>query len=88
MHGATLPPVSGPRASLLTIEGALSGLGLALISYELIASDIDAGRLIRFSKVGLTFGDYSMLYLPESMRRKPVRAFRDWMLTETQPLRG
>ncbi|WP_425407614.1 LysR substrate-binding domain-containing protein [Hwanghaeella sp.] len=83
-----LPPVSGPLASILAIEGALSGQGLALISYELIAADVDAGRLIRFSKVGLTFGDYSLLYLPESMRRKPVRAFRDWLLTETQVLRG
>jgi DNA-binding transcriptional LysR family regulator len=82
-----VPRAPGPLASVLAIEGALAGQGLALGSDELIADDLKSNRLVRFSQTGMEYGGYALLYLPETGRRKAVRAFRDWLLDATRPLR-
>lgn len=82
-----LPRAPGPLASVLAIEGALAGQGLALTSDELIADDLAAGRLVRFSDIGMAYGGYLLVYLEETGRRRAVRAFRDWLLAETRALR-
>ncbi len=84
----SLPRVPGELGSLLAIEAALSGQGLALMSNELVTNDIHAGRLVRFSDIELDFGGYHLLYLNETVRRRAVRAFRSWLLVASAELRS
>ena len=78
----------GGLSSLLAIEGALAGQGLALISEELAFDDMESGRLERYSELGLSYGGYYLVYLKETVRRRPVQAFRKWLLETTEPLRS
>lgn len=85
---AGLAEVSFPKmprslSGLLAIEGVLAGQGLALMSDELIKDDIAAGRLVRYSNLPLDYGAYYLVYRPETVRRKEVRLFRDWLLEES-----
>ena len=81
-----LPP-SNPLSTLLAIEGALAGQGITLVSPELVADDVAAGRLVKLSEVGLDYGGYYLVYMPEIVRRRPVQAFRAWFLEITAILR-
>ncbi len=86
------PDIDLPRSpvgltTLLAVEGAIAGQGLALASSEIVANDLAAGRLVRFSDIGLDYGGYYLVYLPETGRRKPVQAFRAWLIEETATLR-
>lgn len=83
----SLPRAPKPFASLLAIEGALAGQGVVLASAELVANDVSNGRLRRLSDIGLAFGGYHLVYLPETLRRKPVAAFRNWFMTATEEFR-
>lgn len=73
--------------SLLALEAALSGQGLVLLSDELVRDELKSGRLIRFSERPFDYGAYFLVYLEETMRRRAVRAFRNWLLAESRPLR-
>lgn len=83
-----LPRTTGRLATLLAIEGALSGQGLALLSAELALDDIRNGRLKRFWDLGLDYGGYYLCYLKETARQKAFRAFRAWLLDATEELRS
>lgn len=80
-------PRSGRASSLITMEAALAGSGVALVSEALVAEDIRTGRLVRFSDVSHDFGDYVLLYLPDRINAAAVAAFRTWLLEESLPLR-
>ncbi len=80
----SLPKSPKPLDALLAIEGALSGLGIALVSAELVVNDIKRKRLKCLSDTGLSSGEYRLVYTKESKRRKPVKAFREWLIRETQ----
>lgn len=84
---AAPPGRTSPLPTLLAIEGALAGHGVVLASEELVAADVRAGRLKRLSAHGYPWGDYFLVSLPETMRRRPVRAFRDWFVAATADLR-
>ncbi|MEX3009036.1 LysR substrate-binding domain-containing protein [Hoeflea sp. TYP-13] len=82
-----LPHKPRPFASLLAIEGALAGQGVVLASEELVAGDVQAGRLKRLSDIGLAYGGYCLLFRPETARRKSVADFRKWFVSATQEFR-
>ena len=73
---------------MLAIEAAAAGQGLALVSTELIYNDLNDGRLVRFSNVGLDYGTYSLIYTKAAMRKKPVADFRNWLLDASRDLRS
>lgn len=88
IENVELPRVAGRLATLLAIEGALSGQGLALLSAELVDDDIRNGRLKRFWDVGLDYGGYYLCYLKETERQNAFKAFRNWLLGATEDLRS
>ena len=73
--------------TIVAIEAALAGQGLVLVSDELVQGDLESGRLQHFSDQGLDIGGYYLVYLKQTLRRKTVRAFRDWLLKATEDLR-
>lgn len=82
-----LPPSGRPFSSMLAMEGALAGQGIVLASRELAASDVEAGRLQQLSEIGLAYGSYYLLCRPETARRKPIVAFRQWLMESTREFR-
>ncbi|MEM7547896.1 MAG: LysR substrate-binding domain-containing protein [Pseudomonadota bacterium] len=84
---AAPPGRKSPLPTLLAIEGALAGQGVVLASEELVANDVRAGRLKKLASHGYIWGGYFLVSLPETMRRRPARAFRDWFLTASENLR-
>jgi len=87
IEDVVLPPLTGGHASLLAIEGALSGQGFAILSHELVSRDVEEGRLKRAFPIGMKYGSYRLIYRRESLRRKELRILRDWLLDETSVLR-
>lgn len=78
---------SGKMKTMFAIEAAVAGQGLALVSMELVYNDLKAGRLCRYSDVGIEHGSYRLVYTKPTLRRKPIQAFRNWLLEATQVLR-
>lgn len=79
----------GPRIleTGLAIDAAVAGQGIALADEALIADDLVGGRLVKLCDVALDDGAYYLLSLPSGSRRRPLAAFRDWVLAETASLR-
>jgi LysR family glycine cleavage system transcriptional activator len=80
-------PNRGIRYSMesMTIQAALDGHGIALVSNVLVEADIAAGRLIRLFDLGLHVGHdvaYYLAYSPNRVQHSRVAAFRDWILNE------
>ncbi|WP_069300369.1 LysR substrate-binding domain-containing protein [Neptunicoccus sediminis] len=75
--------LSTPLDAVLGIEAAISGLGAILMSAELTSVEVEAGRLIKLSDVGVQSGGYYLLTNATAARRKAVKVFRDWMLAES-----
>ncbi len=69
--------------SLLAVEAAIGGQGVLLVSDEVVAGEVAAGRLVALSDIGFREGGYYMLHADGALRRKAVRGFRDWVLGET-----
>lgn len=82
-----LPPFPGPLSTVLAIEAAAAGQGVALISDDLAARDLKEGRLVRFHETGMDFGGYYLVYLKSALRQRAVRAFRDWILKSSEEFR-
>ncbi|MEM7070051.1 MAG: LysR substrate-binding domain-containing protein, partial [Pseudomonadota bacterium] len=73
----------------MTIQSALDGHGIALVSNVLVESDIQAGRLVRLFDLGLHVAKdvaYYLAYTPSRVRHPRVAAFRDWMLNEVKQM--
>ncbi len=81
----------GPRflESGLAIDAAIAGQGVALADDFLVAQDIVAGRLVRLGDIALAAADcdYYLRSLEDARRRRPVAAFRGWLLSESEALR-
>jgi LysR family glycine cleavage system transcriptional activator len=75
--------------SSMLVEAAVRGHGVALARWSLVADELAAGRVRQlFPKVpplatGLA---YFVVSPRENLRRKPVAAFRDWVLQEAKSL--
>jgi LysR family glycine cleavage system transcriptional activator len=93
-RGRVLP--GNARQSQLTdssmlVEAAVRAHGVALARWSLCADELALGRLqLLFPKVSpLATGlAYYLVSARENLRRKPVAAFRDWVLSEAQSLKG
>jgi LysR family glycine cleavage system transcriptional activator len=79
----------GPRIleTGLALDAAAAGQGIALAEEALIADDLARGRLMKLCDVALDDGGYYLLSLASTQRRRPLAAFRDWLLAETASLR-
>lgn len=82
-----VPAASWRMRSLLALEAAAGGQGVVLISRDVVASDVAAGRLVQVSDIGFREGGMYLVSREGVLRRKPVRVFRDWLLQETAPWR-
>jgi len=69
--------------TVLAIEAAAAGLGVALAPAVLVDGDIASGRLVRLATAELSepFA-YYLVYPPEKGDRAAVKAFRSWLLEE------
>ena len=75
----------GPRfnQTVLAIEAAAAGLGVALAPAVLVEGDLASGRLVRLATAELSepFA-YYLVYPQEKADRAAVQAFRAWLLQE------
>ena len=66
------------------IQAAMDGLGIALGSTHFVADRLASGRLVRpFDTVLHREGAYYIVCPAEHLERKEVRAFRDWLLEQS-----
>ncbi len=79
----------GPRLldTGLAIDAALAGQGVALADDFLIEEELHAGELVKLSDCAIGDAAYYLLTLGRGRRRKPIMAFRDWLLAETEAAR-
>lgn len=62
---------------------AIAGQGVAILTPELVASELADGRLLRPFDIMATDGNSYWLVYPEARRNLPkIRAFRGWLLDE------
>ena len=66
---------------LAAYQAAMDGLGVALGRNPLVAPDLKSGRLVvPFDFKMSTELAYYMVYPAEAIRRRKIKAFRDWLL--------
>lgn len=72
----------------LEAAAAIAGRGIAMVTPAFFGDDIAAGRLMQpVDTIGWDGHGYYLVY-PESRRNLPkIRAFRDWIVGATKPLR-
>lgn len=78
-----------PRAGLtfdsytFVVQAAVQGEGVALGRTMLVADDLAAGRLVRpFEQTLKAYSSFYLVYPPEAIHQRKVKAFRDWLLAE------
>ncbi|KKB86566.1 LysR family transcriptional regulator [Devosia limi DSM 17137] len=82
-------PISRLGAQNLEAAAAIAGRGVAMLTPAFYADDIAAGRLIQPFDILASDGHGYYLVYPEARRNSPkIRAFRDWLIPATAPLRG
>jgi LysR family glycine cleavage system transcriptional activator len=65
------------------IEAAAQGEGVALGRSMLVGGDLAAGRLVRPFKHSLkAASSFYLVYPPDAIRQRKVKAFRDWLFKE------
>ena len=57
------------------------------MSIELVSKEVEDGKLVQLSDVGLQSGGVYLVVNETAGRRKPVRALRSWLLEQSQSLR-
>ena len=92
--GVAVPPApERPFARLgfqsMEAVAVMAGRGVAMLTPQFYPEEIRAGRMVQpFSTVGWD-GHYYYLVYPEARRNNPkIRAFRDWIIEATAPLRA
>lgn len=87
----TVPQKPFARLGMQHLEAAaaIAGRGVAMMTPAFYADEIAAGRLMQpFDTVGWE-GHYYYFVYPENRRNWPkIRAFRDWVIEATAPLRA
>ena len=77
------------RLPLAAYQAAMDGLGVALGRHALVAPDLKAGRLVvPFDFKMSTELAYYLVYPPEAIRRRKIKAFRDWVVPCPKSRRG
>lgn len=70
------------------VEAAAQGEGVVLGRTMLVAADLAAGRLVRpFKHTLKAVSSFYVVYPPEALRRRKVRIFRDWLVSEIKQQR-
>jgi LysR family glycine cleavage system transcriptional activator len=67
------------------IQAAIEGSAVALCDFELVASDLSEGRLVRPFALGIRVSEefaYHLVYPVEAANDPKIMAFRDWLLSE------
>jgi LysR family glycine cleavage system transcriptional activator len=78
-HGMILSPWT------MVVQAAIEGQGVALGRRALVAADMEAGRLVRPFDLGLPIPfSHWLVYLPDALRRRKVKAFHDWLIRESE----
>ncbi|WP_341366895.1 LysR family transcriptional regulator [Yoonia sp. BS5-3] len=72
----------------MAYEAALAGHAVLLVSSEVTADDVAAGRLVQCSDIGFRMGSYHFVLGEGVTRRSAVRLFRDWLLDQSAGLRS
>lgn len=73
-------------STVLAIQAAVDGQGVALGRSVAVAADLQAGRLVRpFDGAQATRCAYHVLYLPGALAHPKIRALRDWLFAEAAP---
>ena len=68
--------------SIVAYQAAIDGLGVALGRNPLVAADLKAGRLVMpFDFKRSSEYAYYLVYPPEAIRRRKIKAFRDWIMS-------
>jgi DNA-binding transcriptional LysR family regulator len=86
--GVALP--NKPRSvrfseTVMMIEAAEAGQGIAIVRRSLVREALAAGRLIRLSPVDVDDGiGYYFCTTPDGARKETVRHFRDWVFEQAQ----
>jgi LysR family glycine cleavage system transcriptional activator len=71
------------NSSLLVIQAAIDGQGVALARSVLVEGDVRAGRLVRpFDGVEASRCAYHVVYPEKAIALAKVRALRDWLFEE------
>jgi LysR family glycine cleavage system transcriptional activator len=76
-------PSRGPvfDHAMTVLQAAMDGLGVALGRNPLITPDLKAGRLVvPFEFKMATEFAYYVVYPPDTIRRRKIKAFRDWLM--------
>jgi LysR family glycine cleavage system transcriptional activator len=64
---------------------AVAGSGIALVSPAFVKEDLASGRLVELFDITATSGsDYYLAYSEHRRNHPKIRAFRDWILKETE----
>ena len=80
-----VPQAQGPRYGLMSmaLNAAVAGLGVVLLPAFMAQDALAMGRLKRLSKRQWRAPrGYYLVYPPESAELKPLKVFRDWLLTQ------
>lgn len=83
-----VPHLIWRMSSVLAVEAAISGQGVLLVSAEVVAGEVAAGRLVQVSDVGFREGGYHLVRSEGALRRKAVRVFRDWLIAQAAQWRS
>ncbi|WP_448955573.1 transcriptional regulator GcvA [Labrys neptuniae] len=76
-------------SATFAVESAVQGEGVVLGRTMLVAADLATGRLVRpFSHALKSFSSFYVVYPPEAIRQRKVRAFRDWLFSELASPQG
>ena len=68
--------------ALAAYQAAMDGLGVALGRNPLVEPDLKAGRLVvPFDFKRSSDFAYYLVYPPEAIRRRKIKAFRDWVMS-------
>jgi len=73
-------------SATFALEAAAQGEGVALGRTTLVTADLAAGRLVQpFEHALKSPSSFYLVYPPDAIRQRKVRAFRDWLLAESNP---
>ncbi|MEC3909893.1 LysR family transcriptional regulator [Sphingobium sp. CR2-8] len=80
--GAPCPPLRGPifDSSILMVQAALRGLGVALAPPALFAADLHAGRLVQPFAASVDLGGYWLTRLMSRPDSSAMADFRTWLI--------
>lgn len=93
LTAAGAPDVKAARTitfdmSMMALQAAMDGMGVALGREPMVDADLKAGRLVAPMNISLrSDAGYYVVMAPESAERPAVQAFRDWVLELAGPNR-